>query len=180
VINRFGVYASKTGLPPTFFTFLGVLFALFSGLAFSNLFLNSIVGGLLLLLSGFADILDGSVARATGSVSARGAFFDSTLDRVAEIFVFTGIITGDYIEPVIVLVALSLSLMVSYARAKGESLGINLSGTGIGERAERILVLSIASIVGFVNYGVMIVLVLALITFIHRSVIITRSLKPKI
>jgi archaetidylinositol phosphate synthase len=147
-------------------------------LAYSSIFFDDgFYGGVFLLISGFADVLDGSVARAKGSVSSRGAFLDSTFDRLGELLVFIGIFMGRISDPLLILIALSFSLLVSYARARGESLGLKLSGTGIGERAERILVLSIASILGYANYGVVIVLALAFITFLQRVILIVKALR---
>ncbi|MCP8311259.1 MAG: CDP-alcohol phosphatidyltransferase family protein [Candidatus Methylarchaceae archaeon HK01B] len=175
--KRLGMYLARTGLPPIFWSSLGLTAAFFSSLAYSGIFFSDgFYGGLFLLVSGFADVLDGSVARATDSVSSRGAFIDSTFDRLGELFVFIGILIGGFSDPLLVIIALSLSLLVSYTRARGESLGIKLSGTGIGERAERILVLVVASMLGYVDYGVIIVLVLALITFLQRVALVIKAL----
>ena len=175
--NKLGSYTAKTGLPPFFWSSFGLMMAFLSCLAYSSIFFNDgLYGGVFLLISGFADILDGSVARAKGLVSSRGAFLDSTFDRLGELLVFIGILIGRISDPLLILMALSFSLLVSYARARGESLGISLSGTGIGERAERILVLSIASILGYANYGVIIVLALAFTTFLQRFILIVKAL----
>ncbi|MCX8191296.1 MAG: CDP-alcohol phosphatidyltransferase family protein [Nitrososphaerales archaeon] len=168
IIDHLGSFAIKTGLPPIAWTILGVIFALISGLAYSKvLFSDGVLGGALLLISGLMDILDGSVARLTKTVSPQGAFLDSICDRLSEIFVFTGILIGGN-EPLITLLALSFSIMVSYTRARAEGLGVDLAGVGIGERAERIIALAILSIIGHVHLGVLIVLILAVITFIER------------
>ncbi|MGB9660333.1 MAG: CDP-alcohol phosphatidyltransferase family protein [Nitrososphaerales archaeon] len=175
--NKIGLLLAKTGLPPFFWSSFGLLMAFLSCLFYSSIFFkDGFYGGVFLLISGFADVLDGSVARVKGLVSSRGAFLDSTFDRLGELFVYTGILIGSFSDPLLVLMALSFSLLVSYARTRGESLGINLSGIGIGERAERILVISIASILGYVNYGVMVVLILAFITFLQRVILIVRKL----
>jgi len=172
-LNRYllsiGYALSKAGLSPTSWTFVGLLFSLAAGVAFwSSGYRGELEGGLLILVSGFFDIVDGAVARATDSVSKRGAFLDSTLDRVAEVFIYSGILLGRYTSPILVLLALSLSLMVSYARAKADSLGVSLSGVGIGERSERLLALSLLSILGFAGFGVLVVVLLALVTFLQR------------
>lgn len=121
-------------------------------------------------------MVDGSVARATGSVSSLGAFLDSTFDRVGEVLVFLGILFSGIGDKNVILLALSFSLLVSYTRARGESLKVRVAGIGIGERAERILVLAVFSIGGYTYYGVIVVLILALITFIQRMVFITKRL----
>ena len=130
-----------------------------------------------MVVSGVFDVLDGAVARVTNRVSKSGSFNDSTLDRLAELSVYAGIIYGNYTSPLIVLLALGFSLLVSYTRAKGDSLGVSLSGIGIGERAERLIVLIVFSIIGYVWVGIAIVLVLALVTFIQRYVAILKKLR---
>ena len=82
-------------------------------------------GGWLYLLTGILDILDGRIARATGKVSASGAYFDSVMDRYAEIIVFAGFayFYRDSWVLFLVLAASLGSIMVSYTRARGESLG---------------------------------------------------------
>ena len=122
-----------------------------------------------MLVAGWFDIVDGAVARVTGRTSKRGAFLDSTLDRVAEIALFGGIMLGGSSAPILVLLALSFSLLVSYTRAKGDALGVALSGVGIGERSERLLILAITSILGLLYWGVVLVIVVALFTFLERT-----------
>jgi archaetidylinositol phosphate synthase len=159
---------------PTAWTLIGLLFSVLAFVYYAGG--HEAAGGLLLAVSGFFDVLDGAVARATGRTSQRGAFLDSTLDRVAEVLVFLGILAGAYASPFLVLLALSFSLLVSYTRAKGDALGVNLAGLGVGERSERLLVLIVASLLGLVAWGVLIVAVLALITFVQRAVAVTAAL----
>ena len=75
-----------------------------------------------------------------------------------------------------VLLAISMSLLVSYARARAESLGIKLQGIGIGERAERLLVIAIIGMIGFMEYAVIIVIIIATITLIQRIVVTSDEL----
>ena len=168
---------SRISPSPTAWTLVGLIAAIGAAWGFGGSGVSGErLGGVLLLVSGFFDIVDGSVARATGRISKRGAFLDSTLDRVAEVLVFLGILLGGYAEPRIVLLALSLSLLVSYTRARGESLGASLSGVGVGERSERILVVAFASIFGVVEWGVLLVFILAGSTFVQRTITASRSL----
>lgn len=162
---------------PTAWTLVGLLFALVAFVFYARG--SPFLAALMLLLSGLLDIVDGAVARATGRTSQRGAFLDSTLDRVAEVLVYLGIIIGGYTNPSLVLVALSSSLLVSYTRAKGDALGVSLAGIGVGERPERLLVLIVASLLGAVWLGVAIVALLALITFVQRTVTVSRTLGRK-
>jgi CDP-diacylglycerol--glycerol-3-phosphate 3-phosphatidyltransferase len=105
------------------------------------------LGGVLLLLSGIFDVLDGALARAKNQITRLGALLDSTLDRLAEAAVFFGLLVfyvreGSAGEVLLVNVALVASVMVSYIRARGEGLG--LEGTvGIFTREVRILVLAL-------------------------------------
>lgn len=162
---------------PTAWTAVGLVFSLFAAAAFwTPAAGGGAVGGLLILVSGFFDIVDGSVARATGKVSKRGGFLDSTLDRVAEFAIFLGILEGGVARADWVLVALSLSLLVSYTRAKADALGTSLSGIGVGERSERLIALAVFSIVGLVAYGVLAVAILAGVTFVQRVASATSKL----
>ncbi|MCS4540454.1 MAG: CDP-alcohol phosphatidyltransferase family protein, partial [Thaumarchaeota archaeon] len=68
------------------------------------------------------------------------------------------------------------SLLVSYTRAKADSLGVSLAGVGIGERSERIAVLALSSLLGLVYYGIIAVLVLAAVTFLERIYRVSASL----
>jgi archaetidylinositol phosphate synthase len=173
-----GQGAAKLVPSPTAWTLVGLLFAVIAFAFYSEK--DPVLGGLMLALSGFFDVLDGAVARATGRTSQRGAFLDSTLDRVAEVLVYLGIVIGGYTNPSLVLVALSFSLLVSYTRAKGDALGVSLAGIGVGERSERLVVLIVASLLGIVWLGVLIVAVLALVTFVQRTVAVSNALgRPK-
>ncbi len=173
LLNDLGIRASKVG-GPNFWTGLGLSLSVASAF-FYSLRMPQLGGGLL-LLAGFMDVVDGAVARARGKTSPMGAFLDSIVDRLAEIAVYSGIIIAGYTEPILVLLALSLSLMVSYSRAKGEGMGVRMRGVGIGERAERILVLALPSLIGMVWVGVVLVLLLASITFAQRSIYLARRL----
>jgi archaetidylinositol phosphate synthase len=170
-----GRWFSRVEASPMIWTTLGVAFSILSGVAYSTGgYDGQLTGGILILIAGGLDIVDGAVARVMGRVSRRGAFLDSTLDRVAEVVIFLGILAGRLAPPSLVLTALSLSLLVSYTRAKGDALGIALSGVGIGERSERLLVLAVTSIAGYAGWGVIVVAFVAGYTFIER---VYRALK---
>ncbi|RME06251.1 MAG: CDP-alcohol phosphatidyltransferase family protein [Deltaproteobacteria bacterium] len=106
------------------------------------------IGGWLLLLCGIFDVLDGKIARKTNRVSRYGAFMDSTFDRYAEGVVFLGLVSHfhpSYPMTLAVVFALFGSFMVSYTKARGESLGVACS-VGLMQRPERIVYLGAASI----------------------------------
>jgi len=162
---------------PTLWTVVGLVLALLAGLAYwSSGRWGGPAAGLLILVSGFFDIVDGAVARVTGRVSKKGAFLDSTLDRLAEVAIYLGLLEGGFSTGPLVLLALSFSLLVSYTRAKADALGTSLSGVGIGERSERLLILAVASILGFASWGVVVVAVIAAFTFAERTYRATRAL----
>ena len=178
VLDSLGRGAARVVPRPTFWTVVGVFFALLAFVFYGGK--HPAGAGLFLAASGFFDVLDGSVARSTGRASKGGAFLDSTLDRVSEVMVYAGIVLGGYLSPLFVLLALSFSLLVSYTRARADALGINLAGVGIGERSERLIVLIVGSILSLVALSVLLVLVLALVTFVQRTVKVSRALaKPR-
>jgi len=117
-----------------------------SGLAIATGHLAT--AGWLYIVAGGLDVLDGRLARATGRQSKAGAFLDSVTDRWGELFVFTGFAwflrgSGWLLADMFALVG---SIMVSYTRARGESLGIVLDG-GAMQRAERIAIISLSTLV---------------------------------
>jgi archaetidylinositol phosphate synthase len=163
---------------PTAWTLSGLAFSVLAAAFFSRggEFYGALAG-LMVLVSGSFDIVDGSVARATNAISKRGAFLDSTLDRIGEAAIYFGILLGNYSSPVLVLLAITLSLLVSYVRAKADSLQISLAGVGIGERSERLLVIAVASLLGLISWGVIVVVALAGITFVERVSRVANALK---
>ena len=179
-LEKVGKTFASTGLSPNFWTGLGLLFAVLSALVYGlNIEFGVIVGGTLLLISGFFDVVDGQVARIAGKTSKRGSYLDSMFDKIAEVSIFLGILIGGYAEPYIVMLAITLSLLVSYARAKSDALNIKLQGVGIGERAERLLVVAIIGICGFMQYAVLIVVIIAGITLIQRMIVTAKNINEK-
>src|SRR5574341_1095973 len=168
-LQEIGVIFAATGLSANFWTAVGLGFAFASAIVYTWHFEYAfVVGGVLLLVSGFFDIVDGQVSRVTKKTSKKGAFLVSVFDKIAEVAIFLGILIGGYAEGYVVLLAITLSLLVSYTRARAESLGIQLQGIGIGERAERLLVIAIIGMAGFLNYAVIIVIIIAGITLVQR------------
>ena len=177
-LEKIGKGFASTGLSPNFWTVVGLAIAFASAIVYGfGIEYGLILGGILLLVSGFFDMVDGQVARATGKTSRKGSYLDSMFDKIAETAIFLGILIGGYAEPYLVLLAITLSLLVSYARAKSDALNIKLQGVGIGERAERLLVIAIIGIIGFMEYAVVIVVIIAAITLIQRMIITTKNIK---
>ncbi len=94
-------------------------------------------GIVLVAASALVDALDGAVARAAGRVSKRGEFLDSVTDRLSDTAYYTALAyTG--LAPSLLLVALGLSISISYTRAKGELVGVTMRGVGVMERGDRV------------------------------------------
>jgi len=178
------------GVPPVAFNWTGVVLGAAAGFAFARGAFTA--GGWLVLLGGAADIFDGRIARARGIASRAGAFLDSTLDRFAETFAYVGLVAyfrASWWEVLLVAVAMGGSLLVSYARARGESLGVVFKG-GLMQRAERLVLLAVASLLdpavsraaGW-PHGRLLLLTIAFIgvaslaTAFHRTVAIARALE---
>ena len=177
-LEKIGKGFASTGLSANFWTFVGLGFALLSAVVYGmGIEFGLIIGGVLLLVSGFFDMIDGQVARVTGKSSKKGEYLDSMFDKIAEVAIFLGILVGGYVEPYLVLLAITLSLLVSYARSKSDIINIKLQGIGIGERAERLLVIAIIGIIGFMDYAVIIVVIIAGITLIQRMIYTTKNIK---
>jgi CDP-diacylglycerol--glycerol-3-phosphate 3-phosphatidyltransferase len=135
-----------SGISPDALNVLGAVFGLAAGVAYLRA--STALAGWFILLGGLADILDGRVARARGLASRYGEFLDSMLDRFAEVFTFVGLAAYLSVTPVgalAVTLAVGSSLLVSYARAKGDAVGVACRG-GVMQRAERLVLLALASI----------------------------------
>jgi archaetidylinositol phosphate synthase len=152
--------AQRAGLTPNQVSALGVILGAASGLvywlagiALENLGFYSVylsLAVLFLLASGFCDALDGALARLYGETSALGGFLDSLLDRYVDAAIYCGLILGGICDPFWGLLALIGSLLTSYARARSEAAGVPMETVGIVERAERLLIICIASLLSLV------------------------------
>jgi len=177
-LEKIGKGFASTGISPNGWSCVGLAFAFASAFIYGwNIEFSLIVGGIVLLVAGFFDVVDGQVARVSQKVTRTGGFLDSVFDKVAEVAVFLGILIGGFAEPYLVFLAITLSLLVSYTRSRAESLGVKLQGIGIGERAERLLVIAIIGIIGFMEYAIIIVIIIAGITFIQRIIVATKALR---
>jgi len=175
-LEKIGKVFASTGLSPNTFTVIGLVFAFCCAAVYGiNIEYSLIIGGIILLVSGFFDIVDGQVARFTKKVSKTGGFMDSIFDKIAEVAIFFGILIGNHADPYLVIIAITLSLLVSYMRAIADSLSIKLQGVGIGERAERLLVIAIIGIIGFMDIAVIIVIIIAAITLVQRTIVISKN-----
>lgn len=151
----------RNNINPNVFTVLGFLITCVG--AYYYTIHSLVLAGVLILLGGICDIIDGKVARKSGRVTKFGALFDSTLDRYSELVMLFGVgshfARGDdtlsTVTTIVTFLALGGSMMVSYVRARAEGLGFECK-VGIMQRPERIVYIGFASI--FHEYALMAVL----------------------
>lgn len=188
ITTRIGNNFGSLGLSPTFWSMIGFAFAILSSIFFGlTNFLNQqglefpwqVIASIMLLISGFFDIVDGSVARVMKKTTTRGAFLDSNFDKVSEALIFIAIAIGGLSNPILAMIALSTSILVSYLRARAESLGMELKGIGVGERAERLLILAICGLIpisGSIQWGIIIIILISAFSFIQRFMYVLKRI----
>ncbi len=173
VLDPVGVALSRIGITANALTAAGIVIASVGAIFIGQgrLFL----GFVFLILTGLPDALDGAVAKASGTSSIRGAFLDSVSDRVTDILLFCGI--AWYLasnEPgrimMLPVAVMGAAMLISYQRAKAESLGFDAKG-GIMERAERFIVMALGLLISDILIPVLwVMLVLTLVTAVQRFV----------
>jgi CDP-diacylglycerol---glycerol-3-phosphate 3-phosphatidyltransferase len=184
-LDPFARFFNKIGLMPNTMTILGLV-----GNTIGAVFLafgNFIVGGVIILAMGPVDALDGTMARMRGEAGDFGSFVDSVTDRYSELVIFLGLMMyyvqkQEWLAVALVYLAAAGSVLVSYIRARGQSLGYDTK-VGILTRMERYLVLSPALILSFIPYvlyiGVGIIAVFANITAVQRIIDVRRQAREK-
>jgi CDP-diacylglycerol---glycerol-3-phosphate 3-phosphatidyltransferase len=163
---------SKWGLNPNSFTFAGVVITSLGAAAFLMGFIR--LAGVLILLGGFCDTVDGLLARTTGKASRFGALLDSAVDRYSEFIMFLGIAahffyTEDFGTSAATFLALCGSFMVSYTRSRAESLGFKAK-VGIMQRPERIVLIGLGALIHLsaFRFAIWLVAILANFTALQR------------
>lgn len=169
---------SRSGVTADHLTALGVIMAVAAAVAIANGAMRA--GVLLLAASALPDALDGAVAKASGTASPRGSFFDSVADRLTDTLLLGGVAwylsgSGGGRIAVLPFALLGASMLVSYQRAKAESLGFDARG-GLMERAERIILLGLGLLFEWALIPVLwIMLVLTAFTAAQRFVKVWRQ-----
>jgi phosphatidylglycerophosphate synthase len=169
-----------TRISPNVLTFVGLVINIIAAILFgyansSNYQRLFLYAGLVIIGAGIFDMVDGRVARATNKVTTFGGFFDSVIDRYSDVVLFFGLLVyyaraGHFFYLVLVAFVMVSSVMVSYTRARAESL-IGSCKVGFMERPERIVLVIIGAL--FARWGAMapvlwVLAVLSTITIIHR------------
>nr|WP_300607555.1 CDP-alcohol phosphatidyltransferase family protein [Methanohalophilus sp.] len=171
--------ASRIPLSPNVITVLGLVVSAIAALMFARGEL--VLGGILLLLSGIFDVLDGAVARASNFTTPFGGVLDSVCDRYADALIFAGIIYGlvsGSIKSSLFgadlwlwcIFAMIGSFMVSYTRARAEAAGSGVLNVGIAERSERMILLMIGAFTGFLGPILAFVAIITHITLLQRII----------
>ena len=177
-VRPVGQLLRRTGMSPDHLTILGILFAIAAAFSIAQ---GALRGGLILvILAALPDMLDGALAKAAGSASQRGAFFDSVVDRVTDSLLFGGVawFFASEKSPHLALLPMAImgvSSLISYERAKAESLGLYAKG-GLMERAERIIVLCVGLLFDSLLTPILwVMLALTVATAIQRFVQVWRQ-----
>ncbi len=187
LLEREASIAHRIGFTPNTITVLGLIFAFLAAYVYSQWKTNTaylLLALLLLLLSGFSDALDGAVARQYGQTSIFGGFLDSVLDRYADAIVYFGLIIGELCSTLWGLIAIMGSFLVSYSRARAEASGLKMESVGVLERAERLIILLLATGIAVVwqpavamNTAIILIAVLSNLTVLQRSYYAYRKMK---
>lgn len=172
-VKPIGQALRRTGMSPDHLTIAGLLIAIAAAVLIAR---GELVAGLVLvILAALPDLLDGALAKATNASSQRGAYFDSVIDRVTDAFLLGGIgwYLADTESPHMAMLpfaVMAVSSIISYQRAKAESLGLDAKG-GLMERAERIILICVGLLFSVVLVPILwVLLVLTTITAIQRFV----------
>jgi CDP-diacylglycerol--glycerol-3-phosphate 3-phosphatidyltransferase len=179
-LSKIAQWLERTGVTPNALTLIG--FALTIIVAVVLALGQLLIGGLLLIAAALFDTLDGALARHAGLTSTFGAFFDSTMDRYSEAVTLIALIYYYSAQPdgrtAVLLLAATLvgSLMVSYTRARAEGLGIECK-EGFFQRTERIVVLIIGLVTGWMLPVLAILALLTNVTAIQRIVSVYQKTK---
>jgi len=170
---------SRSRLKPNTLTWLGLVVSLAAAYTIATDHL--IVAGILVLLSGLCDILDGALARATNQSTRFGAILDSTFDRVADAVLLLGVAylylkSGNELNTVLAFLALMGSFLTSYVRARAEGLGIACP-VGLFTRAERVIILALGLFLDQLFVALVVLAILAFFTAGQRLVYVWQKTK---
>ena len=172
---------SKSGITPNALTFINLALSIAAAYVIATNHL--ILGGVLVLVSGLFDLLDGALARFTKQTTKFGAILDSTVDRISEAAILCGLLIwylgrGGRLEIVLIFAVLIGSFLVSYVRARAEGLGWQCQ-VGLFTRAERVIVLAIGLLINQIFIALCLLVAFVFITVVQRLVYLWKQGKIK-
>jgi CDP-diacylglycerol---glycerol-3-phosphate 3-phosphatidyltransferase len=170
--DRAAAGIASTGVPPNVLTWYSLILNLWAGILFASG--RFAAAGGVMIVAGFFDVVDGPVARKQGRVTIFGGFLDSILDRYSDLILFLGLLVyfaqvNRFLYAVLVGVAMAGAVMVSYSRARAESL-IGRCEVGFWERPERIVLMIIAALSNRMPLALWLLAIGPNITVIHRII----------
>lgn len=177
LLQPIGRALNRLGVTPLFLTILGLALTLLGALMIG---MGRLVSGAVVAVTGsLLDGLDGSVARAAGTQSARGALLDATADRIGEIAVLGGLAAAVASERrlvLLVIAALGGSMLVPYLRARAEAAGLDGRGGMMG-RAERVILFTLGLVLGQVEPMLWILVIATWATVVWRFLLTYSDLR---
>jgi len=182
ITNPFVKILSKSGITPNALTIINL--ALNIAAAYVIATGHSLLGGVLVLVSGLFDLLDGALARFIKQTTKFGAILDSTVDRISEAATLCGLLIwyvpheGAILKIVLIFVVLIGSFLVSYVRARAEGLGWQCQ-VGLFTRAERVIVLAIGLLINQIFIALCVLVVFVFTTVVQRLVYLWKQGKAK-
>jgi CDP-diacylglycerol--glycerol-3-phosphate 3-phosphatidyltransferase len=168
-----GRFFARLGVTPNMATMIGFGLNVIVAIVLASGYPR--IAGIMLLVASAFDMVDGAIARSTGKMSPFGGFLDSTVDRYSEIVVYVGLLiwlnttNDDHLGSLLVLVSATGALMISYARARAEAIGLKAS-VGLVARPERVVLLGICLILNLPLIALWILAVATHITAVWRMV----------
>ncbi len=177
ILDPVGLFFNRLGIYPNTMTLIGLAGNLIGAVLLALGYIT--VGGIVIMLMGLVDTLDGTMARLRGMPTEFGAFVDSVTDRYSDLVIFGGLLyyflhKGDWISVLGTYLAVSGALLVSYIRARADSVGMDTK-VGFLSRFERFLVLAPTLILSIPRVGIWIIALLANVTAIQRIVDVRRQ-----
>jgi CDP-diacylglycerol---glycerol-3-phosphate 3-phosphatidyltransferase len=177
ILKIYKYFFKKTNISPNYLTLLGAMLGYASAMCIAFGYVKT--GGIILLFSGFFDLLDGAVARSTNTVSRFGGFLDSILDRYTDLFLMFGVFVlflkqGQTYALVFTFIAAIGVAIIPYARARAEAASIECKA-GILERPERLVILLVGIFLNLLFYAMVVLAVLTHVTVIQRILFVRRN-----
>jgi len=177
ILDPIGAFFNRLGIFPNTMTLLGLAGNVVGAVLIALGYMT--IGGIIVLIMGLLDTLDGTMARLRGMPSDFGAFVDSVTDRYSELIIFGGLLyfysqKGDWLSVIAIYMAAAGSVLVSYVRARAAALGMDTK-VGTLSRFERYLVLAPSLILNIPMVGVWIIAILANITALQRILDVRRQ-----